>query len=743
MSVLPGIVLSVIDDVKSIDWASMGHAYGPAGDIPVWLRDMASPDPEVRNKAFSSFYSSVHHQGDVYPCTVASLPFLFALADDPVTPDRASVVALLLSIGREAVERADFSSDGIVYGPDGEESTAWTDAVVLMRERGETFVAHACDADPRVRGAAVEGLGLFLDDVERATTVLRKRLEAEDGVSQRLLVIRTMADLALRLPAAREPVRAWLDLLADSVTTDPDIRLAALVQRVRCAPESADEHTVPTAIELLRRITPVPRPEQDTKEEGGGDSSGSCTCTVAPEPDPDVPGHIAAAFDDLERHGRVHAPTTELLKTFHTALDAHLEDRTALLTEQLRSPDPATRYDAIDMARHLIVSWRGDHTHLVRLLADCLLPHDPYTSAAAAEALGSLSGLAEPAREALAAYVATHQPDAWASPHRTLRRAHQQAVLALAGLGDDRALPGLLTALDTGTDAWRAVNAAGHLPRAALELAPRLIRLLVDIDHSREWPTVGAPALASALAKLGDPAAVSALTDAVRAAVRHKQWRTAAPVLEALAKFGPHAAPALDTVRPLIDAEDPDLRAAAVGAVWELERDPESVLPQLELLLDTYRSREACVLLGRIGPPAAVLLPRLRQILNAQLEQNARNERNDAAVLNIGNAWTLLRAASALWETGGQAEADTAVRVLLRAWEDNDSVARDVVACLDRMGPAARPALPRIRETLAQPRRGGKSSGWGVVFDLELQRSCRAVLTRLRDLPDLPPAEEE
>ncbi|MCY0951436.1 hypothetical protein [Streptomyces sp. H27-S2] len=48
-----------------------------------------------------------------------------------------------------------------------------------------------------------------------------------------------------------------------------------------------------------------------------------------------------------------------------------------------------------------------------------------------------------------------------------LRRDHQHAVLAPAHLGDGRALPGLLTALDAGTDAWRAVNAAGHLPQAA------------------------------------------------------------------------------------------------------------------------------------------------------------------------------------------------------------------------------------------------------------------------------------
>ncbi|MFB7244343.1 HEAT repeat domain-containing protein [Streptomyces populi] len=725
----------MIDDLESIDWASMGHAYGPAGEVPQWLRDMTSPDPELRDQAFSSFYSAAHHQGDVYPCTMASLPFLFAMADDPATPDRASVVALMTSIGREAVEREDPGSTR--FGPDGQESTACEDTAALMRERGEAFIGYASDADPGVRRAAIKGLGLFLDDAERAVAALRDRLEAEGGIVERLLVVRTTADLALRLPAAQAPARAWFDILADDVAGDADVRLAALVQRARCASESIDDTTVPTAIGLLRRITRPPRPEENEEEEQSRGSSGPCTCTVESESesesDPGVPPYVAAAFDDLERHGRVHAPTTFLLVDLHEALGADLHGRTALLTEQLRSPDAATRYDAIDMARSLITSWRGDHTHLVRLLADCLLPRDSYTSAAAAEVLGSLVGLAEPAREALAAYVITHRtehgPDVWASPHPALRRAHQQAVLALARLGDERALPGLLTALDTGVDAWRAVNAAGRLPQAAAELTPRLVRRLAGIDHSREWPDVGPTALASALAALGDPAAVPSLTDAVRAAVRHKQWRTVEPLLKALGSFGTRAASALDVVRLLTDAEDVGTRTAATSTVWELERRPENVMPLLERLLDHGRNLDALDLAGRIGPPAAAVLPRLRQMLNEQVERNTRNEQNGSAVLN--DSWTLVRVASALWDVGGDGEADVVVPALLKAWQDNDSTACHAVACLARMGPAARPALPRIRAALAQPRRGGHPWGRGVVSDLEFQYACRTVLTHL------------
>ncbi|MFI8007051.1 hypothetical protein [Streptomyces sp. NPDC086010] len=50
-----------------------------------------------------------------------------------------------------------------------------------------------------------------------------------------------------------------------------------------------------------------------------------------------------------------------------------------------RHEDPGIRYGAIDVARSLITSLRGDHTRLVRLIGHCLLLDDAYTAAAAAE----------------------------------------------------------------------------------------------------------------------------------------------------------------------------------------------------------------------------------------------------------------------------------------------------------------------------------------------------------------------
>ncbi|MFD8078334.1 hypothetical protein ACFV3E_37460 [Streptomyces sp. NPDC059718] len=52
-----------------------------------------------------------------------------------------------------------------------------------------------------------------------------------------------------------------------------------------------------------------------------------------------------------------------------------------------------------------------------------------------------------------------------------------------------------------------------------------------------------------------------------------------------------------------------------------------------------------------------------------------------------------------------------------------------MLACLERMGPAAGEALPRVREELTRTRRSGRFAS--AENDEELQRTCRALLARL------------
>ena len=120
---------------------------------------------------------------------------------------------------------------------------------------------------------------------------------------------------------------------------------------------------------------------------------------------------------------------------------------------------------------------------------------------------------------------------------------------------------------------------------------------------------------------------------------------------------------------------------------------------------------QAADVLGEIGPPAVAALPRLRELLTHSYE------------------WVRVHCAAALWEIGGEAEASTVLDTLLQAWAQNSATANHVVACLDRMGLAAEPALPRLRSQLALPRRGGRFAS--IDNDEELQRVSRVIVGRL------------
>jgi hypothetical protein len=445
----------------------------------------------------------------------------------------------------------------------------------------------------------------------------------------------------------------------------------------------------------------------------------------------------------MDRSSRRHAPTTDVLRALHELLGPRVAQRTELLTEQLVSPHPGTRLDAIRMTGELIGPWRGDHSALVTLVAGQLGAVDLEVAAEAATVLEMHHGIAEPAREALAGLVATqlaeHGPQVWTTPRPHLRRTHQQAVRALAHLGDVRALPSLLVALDSGVDAWLAVQVAGRLPQAADELVPRLCDHLRRIDLTQDWRAIEANACMSALAKLGGQAALSAVTETLAAAashgqwgtvysglealtvlrpdspavfiqmlgaaVRHGQWRAATAALKGLGALGPAATPALEAIRSLaVDSED-WVRATAVAALWAVGRDRAEVMPLLLDLLDGSRGAAASAdVLAEIGPPAEAALPRLRMQLTHE------------------DPWVRVCCAAALWEIGGEPEAPPVLDTLLHAWTENSLTADRVAACLRRMGEAAKPALPRFRAELTRPDRDDDLFGDRADVSAELHR---------------------
>lgn len=699
-------MLSGLDDV---DWSALRHAYGTAEEVPELLGRMASPDAEIREKALRRFYSAVHHQGDVTPTTTAAVPYLLKMARTPDLPDRAAIVALLVSIGTNAVERR----GELIYDYAGQECNQDL-AAQLMRDQADEFIAYAAtDDDHRLRRAAIPVLAQLIDDPPRAVELIQDRLRYEERTMLRVLLVKTMADLALRLPEALTPALAWLDDVAGDASLETETRLAALAEHARCAPEQIRPDLVPAAVDLLRQIALDPLP--------AGAWAGPPRKQT---PVDDGPPQILDAFRLIEHGNAVYAPTTGVLRTLHAALGPRVAERTALLTAQFDTPEPGNRLDAVRMAGDLMGRYRADHSTLIALVAAQLDDPSLELSAEAGQALFDRHALAAPARDALAEYLssleATHGPEVWAAPDPRLRRAYQNAVRALSRLADDRAVPPLVAALEGEVDVWRAVQVAGYLPQAAAEITPLLCRHLADINLTTlKSFDMSSRALISAIRCLAHPSALQTLLAVLGTSVDLTHWPIAADALLALAALGDSATSSLPTVRALTSCPDADVRSATAHALAALGAGPQEVMPLLlEALNDATlpRVRDAVEVLITLTPEAATAAaPQLRNLLTARYE------------------WISVHAAAGLWHVAGQAEAKPVLDALLGAWERNSATANAVVEVLAAMGPAAAPALPQLAAALADTDRGNDDDPWSPSPEKgeELRNTIRGLILHL------------
>ncbi|MEU0005865.1 HEAT repeat domain-containing protein [Streptomyces sp. NPDC006314] len=654
--------------IDEVDWASLRHAYGSAEDVPGWLRALASADTAERATALDGMYGAVHHQGNVYDSTLACVPFLFALTAREEVPDRGALVELLVSIGAESADGNARGREAVVAGAEG-------------------FVSLTGDPDPAVRGAAARALVRFLDEPVRTLDLLRRRIRAERDDHVLLGLTETLGLFVRRYPAHAD---AAVDLLAEQSAPPyaPGLRLAALGQLALGAPGRLPADLVPTAVRLLR--------ERSAHR---------------------VRASRHAGTDTLVRRIRRLRPSDEegsrLLRTLHTALGDRVEDRIALLTGQLTSPDPVDRCNAVWMAAGLFRGWRGDHTGPIELLGAQLDTEHDRLREAAGSVLAELFTLAAPAADDLYALVRA-RPDLWT--HRWERCAPTLGcpLKALARTGDPRAVPALAQLLSGPAAPPDLGFEIAHLGRAASPLAPALRHRLGGIPLASPSAARLAAPLLSAVRAVGDGDAVPEVLRLLSGApdglgARDAVAEQAIQTVEALG--------AASRATPLLHALLRTRHAVtAAGALWSADRDAAAVLPLLvrELREGAPASRHlAARQLGRLGPAARAALPELRRTVRS----GPVRERTSAAY--------------ALWRIG--ADPDPVLPVLRTAWAESPRARGPIAGYLARMGPAAAPLRDLVVAELAAPRRHtARESGYGgphdVPEDEALLRACREVL---------------
>jgi hypothetical protein len=202
----------VWNDLERIAWHRLKHNYGPATDVPGWLRDCASEDAARASAALDDFDTAVFHQGGwICPAASAALPYLVDLAAGRAAHHRPAIVELIARFVDEA---------GLV-------EARWTDDAwsAALEEHLPRLINLLDDADPAVRRATTWLLSRAEIPQDAATAAIRRRWTVEDDRVTRWDLVAAFGALLDRRPDA-DDIRALLHELLDD--TDVQTGLAAV-----------------------------------------------------------------------------------------------------------------------------------------------------------------------------------------------------------------------------------------------------------------------------------------------------------------------------------------------------------------------------------------------------------------------------------------------------------------------------------------------------------------------------------
>ena len=214
----------MLDGLDDINWSDLRHAYGPATDVPVLIRDLLAGDPAVVNESLYALHSTIWHQGTVYEATPHAVPFLIELLEHDT--DRAGILTLLEVIARDT--RAP------VAGKNGP-----IRATHRAARKGIPAFLHLLHApDDIIRRNAAAVLVQFPEVAVKTASKLREAVEREHNAllkANLILDLGMLVGIRTDLPA---PLQTGYTRFFQAMFRDeahPLVRLAAAVAAARVA----------------------------------------------------------------------------------------------------------------------------------------------------------------------------------------------------------------------------------------------------------------------------------------------------------------------------------------------------------------------------------------------------------------------------------------------------------------------------------------------------------------------------
>ena len=244
----------MLDGLDAIDWVHLTHAHGPADDVPRLLRDLASAEHDVRQRARWCLYDTIIHRGARTEASAPAIPFLLELAAAPDVRDRPELLHLVAHL---VAGQLGVAADPVIYiGAsdlrDGEDAAILRASYLAGERGGPLALALLDDPDPELRAAAAYLLACLWTLADRSVPALRGRLAVEPAPETRAVLAFALGRLVAPGPTP-DPQLASL-LAADPA---PLVGLLAAIGLVRLHGAGAPAAVVDILVAALADPAPL------------------------------------------------------------------------------------------------------------------------------------------------------------------------------------------------------------------------------------------------------------------------------------------------------------------------------------------------------------------------------------------------------------------------------------------------------------------------------------------------------
>ena len=250
----------MLEGLDKIEWDKLGHAYGPAEDVPDLIRDLASPDEGVRNDAWHALHGNIWHQGTVYEATAYAAPFFIELLEAPEVLAKHEILAYLARLSTGTSYKAVHSQSSLYDKLYGEEmktakwqeelknELSWVERVKFAVEAGRPlYLEFLKDPAVDVRDNAAYLLTKLNDTDDKSREQIQHRLEIEKNATVQVSLLLALG----KLSEYNESTHAHLSSFMDSGHPKA-VTLAAAIALADLAPEHVTPEMISRFVEAIR-----------------------------------------------------------------------------------------------------------------------------------------------------------------------------------------------------------------------------------------------------------------------------------------------------------------------------------------------------------------------------------------------------------------------------------------------------------------------------------------------------------